>query len=114
MNVSEIIALAGKTAEWCKQYNLSDAENIEAVKRNGYALQYVKDQTEQVCIEAVKRNGFALRYVKEQTEQVCIEAVKEDGDALRYVNLSIFSVTILELTVKQVSEKFGCAVKIIE
>ena len=36
---------------------------LEAVKRNGYALQYVKDQTEAVCLEAVKRNGDALQYV---------------------------------------------------
>ena len=36
---------------------------LEAVKRNGDALQYVKDQSETVCLEAVKRNGDALRYV---------------------------------------------------
>ena len=36
---------------------------LEAVKRNGDALQYVKDQTEAVALEAVKRNGYALRYV---------------------------------------------------
>ena len=36
---------------------------LEAVKENGYALKYVKDQTEAVCLEAVKRNGDALRYV---------------------------------------------------
>jgi hypothetical protein len=36
------------------------------VKRNGYALQYVKEQTEAICQEAVKRNGDALRYVKKE------------------------------------------------
>ena len=60
-------------------------EIIEAVKRNGDALRYVKEQTEDICIEAVKRNGYALQYVKEQTEDICIEAVKRNGDALRYV-----------------------------
>ena len=39
----------------------------------------------EAVLEAVKRNGYALRYVKDQTEAVCLEAVKEDGDALRYV-----------------------------
>ena len=58
---------------------------LEAVKQNGYALQYVKDQTEAVALEAVKQNGYALRYVKDQTEAVALEAVKQDGDALRYV-----------------------------
>ena len=41
-------------------------EALEAVKNDGYALQYVKDQTESVCLEAVKNNGYALRYVKEE------------------------------------------------
>jgi len=37
------------------------------------------------AIKAVERNGYALRYVKEQTEPVCLKAVEQDGDALRYV-----------------------------
>ena len=72
----------------------SKAKSLEAVKRNGDALQYVKEQTEPVCLEAVKRNGDALRYVKEQTEPVCLEAVKRNGDALQYVNVNIFEIDI--------------------
>ena len=60
---------------------------LEAVKNYGYALQYVKNQTEKVCLEAVKDYGNALRYVKDQTEEVCLEAVKNYGDALRYVKV---------------------------
>ncbi len=78
---------------------------LEAVKRNGYLLQYVKDQTEAVCLEAVKSDGDSLRYVKDQTEAVCLEAVKyvkdqteavcleavkSDGDSLQYVNKKVF------------------------
>ena len=64
---------------------LTIAAALEAVKRNGDALQYVKDQTDAVCLEAVKEYGNALRYVKDQTEAVCLEAVKEYGNALQYV-----------------------------
>ena len=39
---------------------------MSAVKRNGYALRYVKEQTEAVCLEAVKRNDYALQYVLEK------------------------------------------------
>ena len=46
-----------------------DYENYEeclaAVKQNGYTLQYVKEQTEEICLAAVKRNGYALQYVKD-------------------------------------------------
>jgi len=47
-------------------------------------------------LEAVKINGDALRYVKEQSEAVCLEAVKNDGDALQYVKVKVTFVKILE------------------
>ena len=42
------------------------------------------------ALEAVKQNGYALQYVREQTPEMCIEAVKQNGDALRYVDKSVF------------------------
>jgi hypothetical protein len=42
---------------------------LEAVKQNGLALQYVKEQTQEICLTAVGQNGYALSYVKEQTYQ---------------------------------------------
>ena len=32
-----------------------------------YALEYVKDQTPELCLEAVKQNDSALEYVKDKT-----------------------------------------------
>ena len=67
--VEEKITLTVYRAQWEKlsvKKNLVGKEAIEAVKRNGDALMYVKDQTQEVCIEAVKRNGYALRYVQEE------------------------------------------------
>jgi len=54
--------------EWddlSEKKNLSGKEALEAVKENGYALQYVINQTPEICLEAVKEDGNALRYVKE-------------------------------------------------
>ena len=65
---------------------LSGDEAERAVKRNGYALQHVSQQTEAVCLEAVKQNGYALQYVSQQTEAVCLEAVKRNGYALQHVS----------------------------
>ena len=39
---------------------------LEAVKRHGDSLSFVKEQTEAICLEAVKRNGYSLSFVKEQ------------------------------------------------
>ena len=66
-------------------------ESLEAVKQNGDALQYVKEQSEAICLEAVKQNGYALKYVKE--EQFII---------------------VKELTLKEISELLGYDVKIIK
>src|SRR5205807_1904357 len=57
---------------------------LEAVRRIGYALKYVKNQTEQMCLEAVKQHIHSLEYVHNQTEQICLAAIKESGCALLY------------------------------
>ena len=33
---------------------------------NGYALQYVTRQTEEICLTAVKQDGCALQYVRDR------------------------------------------------
>ena len=40
----------------------SDAA-LKSVESNGYALKYVRDQTEAVCLKAVESNGYAFQYV---------------------------------------------------
>ena len=37
---------------------------LEAVKQNGNALDFVKEQCHEICLEAVKNSGFAFEYVK--------------------------------------------------
>ena len=50
------------------EYNIitGESEALKAVENNGYALRYVKDQTEAVCLKAVENNGYALQYVKDR------------------------------------------------
>ena len=81
---------------------------LEAVKRNGDSLQYVKEQTSEICLEAVKQNGYSLRYVKEQTSEICLEAVKRNELSLRYVNKSIFTkarIIVLDKKEIEISEE---------
>ena len=40
-------------------------ECLEAVKQNGFALQYVKEQTPEICLKAVKQYSYNLKYVKD-------------------------------------------------
>jgi hypothetical protein len=59
--------------------------SLAAVRANGLALQYVREQTHEICMAAVAADGLALRYVKEQTTPICMAAVKQNGLALKHV-----------------------------
>ena len=65
------------------KHKMSD---LEKVKEDGLALEYVKEQTPEICWEAVRQNGLALEYVKEQTPEICLEAVRQSGDSVRFVD----------------------------
>ncbi len=66
-------------------------EILEAVQMDGSALKNIRQelQTPEICLTAVKQNGMALKYVKEQTIEICLAAVKKNSYALRYVMLCI-------------------------
>ena len=52
--------------------------DMEMVMRDGLNLEFVKKQTEEICLEAVKQKGNALEFVENQTEEICLAAVKQN------------------------------------
>ena len=59
--------------------------DIERVKRDWRELEFVKDQTPEICLAAVQQNECALQYIKKQTPEICTVAVKKNGYALALV-----------------------------
>ena len=57
---------------------------------NGFALEFVKEQTSEICLAAVKQNGFALEFVKKQTPEICLAAVNQNLEAFKYVYQKYF------------------------
>lgn len=56
------------------------------VETDGSLLRYIRNQTPELCLIAVRRKGeFNFSYVKNQTPEICLEAVKAYGLALKYV-----------------------------
>lgn len=51
--------------------------DLEKVKQEGFDLEYIDNQTDEICLEAVKEIGCALKFVKNQTEEICF-GVKDD------------------------------------
>ena len=72
---------------------------IISVMNFGCSLRLVKIQTNTICKLAVKENGRALKFVKNQTEKICRYAVKQNGYALQYVKVQ--TLEICRLAVKQ-------------
>ena len=58
---------------------------LDAVKSYGLSLEYVKDQTPEICLAAVQQNGWALQYVKKQTPEICLAAVRKEPEVLKLV-----------------------------
>lgn len=46
-------------------------------------------ECEKDCLEAVRRSGRVLEFVKNRTEEICLEAVKQNGRALEFVKSPI-------------------------
>jgi hypothetical protein len=58
--------------------DLSEADTLELVSRQGIYLQHVRKQTTEICMAAVKSYPGALEFVKVQTPEICLAAVEND------------------------------------
>ena len=65
--------------------NNENENDMIKVQQNWLALQFVENQTEEICELAIKQNWRALQFVKEQTEEICKLAVQQDESALMYI-----------------------------
>jgi hypothetical protein len=65
---------------------------MEAIKQNGYTIEFVKNKTNDMYIAAVQQNEHVLCYIIEQTEEICLEAVKETGEALEHVKNKTYKI----------------------
>ncbi|HRN71455.1 MAG TPA: DUF4116 domain-containing protein [Candidatus Woesebacteria bacterium] len=68
-----------------KHIVFSEKVQLEAVKENGWAIQYIKNPSEKLQLEAVKQNGYVIRYIKNPSEKLQLEAVKQDGLAIKFI-----------------------------
>lgn len=64
----------------------SEQMKLEAVKRDGYAIQFIDNPSEQVQLAAVKRIGYALHFIDNPSENVQLAAVKQNGRAIKYID----------------------------
>jgi hypothetical protein len=67
--------------------NIQPSENIqlEAVKKYGFAIEYIKNPSEEVKLAAVEENGFVIEYIENPSEKVQLAAVKQSSYAIEYI-----------------------------
>lgn len=59
---------------------------LDMIRNNGLLLEYLTEQTEELCELAILSNWMSLRFVINQTERLCILAIQQDLRALYSVN----------------------------
>ena len=70
----------------------TEAEQLEAVKNDGYAILHIQNPSEAVCLAAVKNLGCAIQYIQNPSEAVCLAAVKQSKGAFKYFKAEWFDV----------------------
>mgnify|MGYP005924139241 CR=1 FL=1 len=63
----------------------TEAEQLAAVKQDGYIIRCIKNPSEQVQLAAVKQDGRSIQYIKNPSEQMQLAAVEQNGEAIRYI-----------------------------
>ena len=66
--------------------HLDNSIQLDIIKITPKYLQFVKEQTPEICLAAVKNHEMALKFVKKQTVDICLAAVQHNGSCLRFVH----------------------------
>ena len=61
------------------------ADYMELIKRKKFMIGF-DYENEKECLAAVKQRGFALEYVKEQTPEICLAAMKNSHYCIIYID----------------------------
>ena len=73
-----------------KKYQFSKEQEerfqLETVRQNGCALEYIDNPSEKVQLEAVRQDGVAVYFIDDPSLEVQLEAVREDGRAIEYID----------------------------
>ncbi len=73
---------------------------LQCVLTNSFTLQYIKNQTQDICLETLKFDGLAIKYIRKQNLELCKQAVKTNGLALKYVQDEYKTLEICRLAIE--------------
>lgn len=98
-----------------------DSAILKALDQDGLLLRFLDKPTYDQCIRAVIQNANVLQYIADQTPEIVLCALNNDSvdpresSALQYVKLFDEEiVTTVKMTMKQINEKLGVNVEVVE
>ena len=67
--------------------NQTDKICLEALKRNAYCIDDIREQKEEFCLIAVNIFADSIKYINPEflTEQICLQAIIKDAKILKYI-----------------------------
>ena len=69
-----------------KTYTAPEEEQLKAVQKRGYVIQYIDNPSEEVQLEAVKQNDGAIQCINNPSEEMQLIAVKNNGNNITEIN----------------------------
>ena len=69
--------------------NITEDILIYSLSKRGFLLKYSPVKNNKLYLIAVANDGLALEYVDEQTEEICDIAIKQNPKAIKFVKNNI-------------------------
>ena len=57
----------------------------KAMEKRPSLLEFISEQTPELCLAAVKSDGMTLRFVRKQTKEICDAAVASNPEAAQFI-----------------------------
>ncbi len=55
------------------------------INKNGLLLEFIENQTEELCIDAIKNNIYSFKYIKNKTNTINKTILNIDGNMIQYI-----------------------------
>jgi hypothetical protein len=100
----EIVMRNGNALEFV--VNKTEELCMIAVSNFGLALQFVDIKTDAICLAAVSSCGLALQFVDDQSEKICVAAIKQHELAIKYVDIQTAALALIAVNKNIAMEKY--------
>ena len=77
------------------KYSSNEKAQLAAVRRDGYAIEWIDNPSEAVQMAAVKQNGYAIGYISKPSEAVQMAAIQQDGYAIECIKKPTINVKLV-------------------